>query len=272
MRNWIRIKTEEQLRAALESSKEFQCLIVDCACMAGNNAETGNAGKVDLRMLRQEIGKHRDGQDCRLYLQLPDVLRQKRKELVQTLLRQAEGFDGLVIKNLDELGLVLEAGAGQRYEIIADAFLYAFNNESIRFYREQVPNLRFLYCDELTDREAGRLDGKKEDFIYKIYGYQPVMITAQCFYKNYYGCDRGKRAQVTLHDEAGNLFYAVSECGQCYSVIYNGVPTSMLDQNTDDYENILYDFTIETAEQVRQILEENTCGAYTRGHHRAGVD
>ena len=253
MKTWIRIKTEEQLRAALESNVPFQCLIID------------GASKADLQSIRQETGA-----DCKIYLQLPDVLRQKRKEPVRTLLQQAEGFDGLVIKNLDELGLVLEEHAEQRFEIIADPFLYAYNKDAIRFYRELIPDLRFMYSDELTDREARQL----ADGIYKIYGYQQVMITAQCFYKNYVGCDAGEggRHLLTLRDEGGNAFYAVSECGQCYSVIYNGVPTSMLDKDTSDYENILYDFTIEIAEQVRLVLEENTCGEYTRGHHRIGVD
>ena len=253
MTTWIRVKTEEQLQAALESNMKFQRLIIDGAC------------KADLQSIRQETGA-----DCKIYLQLPDVLRQKRKEPVRTLLQKTEGFDGLVIKNLDELGLILEEHAEQRFEIIADAFLYAYNRDALRFYRELIPDLRFMYSDELTDREAGQL----ADGIYKIYGYQQVMITAQCFYKNYVGCDAGEggRHLLTLRDEAGNDFYAVSECGQCYSVIYNGVPTSMLDKDTSDHENILYDFTIENAEQVRLVLEENSCGAYTRGHHRIGVD
>ncbi|MBO4835395.1 MAG: hypothetical protein J5483_04710 [Lachnospiraceae bacterium] len=261
MTTWIRIKTEEQLRAALESNAQFRCLIIDHAC------------KMDLQAIRQEIGA-----DCKIYLQLPDVLRQKRKEQIQTLLQQAEGFDGLVIKNLDELGLILEAHADQRFEIIADAFLYAYNTDALQFYRDLIPNLRFMCSDELTDREAGVLAEHGEEFLYKVYGYQQVMITAQCFYKNYVGCDAtedltdDRRHLLTLRDEAGNDFYAVSECGQCYSVIYNGVPTSMLDKDTSEYENLLYDFTIENAEQVRQVLEENTCGAYTRGHHRMGVD
>ena len=256
MKTWIRIKTEEQLRAALESNVQVQCLIVDSAC------------RMDLQKIRRAVGEN-----CKIYLQLPDVLRQKRKEQILTLLQQADGFDGLVVKNLDELGLVLEEHAEQRFEIIADAFLYAYNKDAIRFYRELIPNLRFVCSDELTDREIDDFVENTEDFIYKVYGYQQVMITAQCFYKNYAGCDADSGSHLmTLRDEAGNDFYAVSECGQCYSVIYNGVPTNMLDKDTGGYENILYDFTIESTEQVRQVLTENTCGAYTRGHHRTGVD
>ena len=123
MTTWIRVKTEEQLRAALESTIQFQCLIIDGAC------------KTDLQAIRQETGA-----DCKIYLQLPDVLRQKRKEQVRTLLQQAEGLDGLVIKNLDALGLILEEHAEQRFEIIADAFLYAYNRDALRFYRELIPD------------------------------------------------------------------------------------------------------------------------------------
>ena len=253
METWIRVKTKDQLTAVKESQVRAEHLILDAALFSEG---------LDLTALDS---------DSKVYLQLPDVLRQNRKTQIETLLNQAKDCAGLVIKNLDELGLVLERQMQKDCEIIGDAFLYAYNNDALRFYRELIPEMKFIYSDELTDKEARDLTGEKDKFIYKIYGYQTVMITAQCFRKNGGSCDQ-INGRTKLRDEAGNNLYAESICSLCHTVIYNGVPTSMLDKVTGEYENLLYDFTIEDAETVKQILETSKCTAYTRGHHLTPID
>ena len=115
-------------------------------------------------------------------------------------------------------------------------------------------------------KEAGDLAGDKNAFLYKVYGYQEVMITAQCFFKNNGNCMRSKQAgsemaqsgRMTLRDETKNNLYAESFCDLCHTVIYNGVPTSMLDKIK--------------AETVKEILETKQCSTYTRGHHLTPID
>ena len=75
------------------------------------------------------------------------------------------------------------------------------------------------------------------------------MITAQCFVNNYLdGCGYNKRERFSFRDEKGNRFYNVNNCRDCYSVIYNGVPTNNIKQltnnrNTDITNEYLIDFT-----------------------------
>lgn len=266
MEIWIRVKTEEQLQAVLESQVKAKHLILDAALIF--------TSPDCLRMI------HRQAADSKVYLQLPDVLRQNRKGQIEKLLEQAKDCVGLVIKNLDELGLILDKQMQEQFEIIGDAFLYAYNNDALRFYRELVPEMKFIYSDELTDKEAGSLTGDRTTFLYKIYGYQEVMITAQCFLKNTGNCMQSKQAgsklaqsgRMELRDETKNNLHAESICDLCHTVIYNGVPTSMLDKITDEYENLLYDFTIEDADTVKEILETKQCHNYTRGHHLTPID
>lgn len=253
MKTWIRVKTKEQLEAVKESQVRMDHLILDAAFVS---AET------EFDSLATET---------KVCLQLPDVLRQNQKEQIKSLLDKASACWGLVIKNLDELGLLLELGAEERFTLIGDAFLYAYNRDAIRFYRELVPEMRFICSEELTDKEANGLMDDKEIFIYKVYGYQTVMITAQCFRKNSGACRR-TCGRTDLRDETGNILYAENDCDLCHTVIYNGVPTSMLDKDTSEYENILYDFTIEDAETVKRILTLKQCSNYTRGHHLSPVD
>ncbi len=266
MEIWVRVKTEEQLQAVMESQVCPKYLILDAT----------------LFSVKQDCVQmiNRQAADAKVYLQLPDVLRQNRKAQMEKLLEQAKDCAGLVIKNLDELGLILEKQMQEQFEIIGDAFLYAYNNDALRFYRELIPEMKFIYSDELTDKEAGSLTGDRTAFLYKIYGYQEVMITAQCFSKNTGNCMRlnlpgsetVQSGRMELRDETKNNLFAENSCDLCHTVIYNGVPTSMLDKITDEYENLLYDFTIEDAETVKEILETKQCSTYTRGHHLSPID
>jgi putative protease len=95
----------------------------------------------------------------------------------------------------------------------------------------------------------------------------------------------------------GNKFYAKHDCTWCYNIIYNGVPTSILDkieQAADITSSYYLEFTNERPELVEEILQyvishtkeddhtDNTdtggfiqeinVGEFTRGHYIKGVD
>ena len=78
--------------------------------------------------------------------------------------------------------------------------------------------------------------------------------------------------RMTLRDETKNNLFAENICDLCHTVIYNGVPTSVMDKVTEEYENLLYDFTIEDARTVKAVLETKQCSIYTRGHHLTPID
>ena len=109
MEIWVRVKTEEQLQAVLESQVHPKHLILDAA----------------------------------LFSEAPDCVQMINRQAAETKV-----YLQLVIKNLDELGLVLETRTQEQLEIIGDAFLYAYNNDALRFYRELIPEMKFIYSDE----------------------------------------------------------------------------------------------------------------------------
>lgn len=68
-----------------------------------------------------------------------------------------------------------------------------------------------------------------------LYGYAPLMISAQCVYKNYASCIReqkkesGKQSQrLYLNDRYQKQFEVQRDCTHCYNVIYNSQPTYLL--------------------------------------------
>ena len=61
------------------------------------------------------------------------------------------------------------------------------------------------------------------------------MITAQCFINNYLdGCGYNRSKRFSFRDEKGNRFFSVNNCRDCYSIIYNGVPTDNVKQLTNN--------------------------------------
>ena len=81
----------------------------------------------------------------------------------------------------------------------------------------------------------------------------------------------------------------MNNCRDCYSVIYNGVPTDNMKQltnnrNTDITNEYLIDFTIESEEQTKKVMDrlEGICANkadfetdemdHTRGHYIKGIE
>ncbi len=258
MKNFVvRVKTKEQFNAAINFN-EINTVI-------GSNAV---------------FSSMKDRTDKEFFLSLPDVARENKLKQVEVDINKAkENRIGLLIKNIDELAMVKEMSFEGK--LIADSFLYAYNNEALKFYKDVFPNMTFILSDELSDRELEDLkETPKENLIYKAYGYQQLMITNQCMNRNYWGC---LKPLLKFKDEKNNEFYISSECGYCYDIVYNGQPTNMLDKLDEvGFENILLDFTIESEEETKNIIEEALKGAkdeqikledkFTRGHHLKSVD
>lgn len=268
---WARVKTEEQFRSVVESNALFTDYIIVDYDLAQNE-------KV-LQEISQIRGEHNPSElNRKFYYQLPDVLRNLK---VEKLLAPAKNFDGVVIKNLDELGMIVTTELPEELEIIGDAFLYAYNKPALELYRSFVPKMKFILSDELKKAELGQLMKAEpaENFILKVYGHQAVMITAQCLNKNYGRCWKQKNAAnklpnpvIRFTDETGEDFYSASHCKECYSVIYKGEPTCIFSKAEDKCENLLFDFTIETGKEMAQILKERKGLAYNGGHYDKGIE
>ena len=230
-----------------------------------------------------EIGKMRE--DKKIYVSFPDILRENKKQEIKDLYFLSGMFEGIYIKNIDEIGFLKKQG--YKGMVLLDPFLYAYNDEAVLFYKELFPQVMLIGSVELTHQEWS---GLCETDIERLYGYQPVMITAQCFVNNYLdGCGYNKRERFSFRDEKGNRFYSVNNCRDCYSVIYNGVPTNNIKQltnnrNTDITNEYLIDFTIENEDQTKNVMEllmkfhagdmdeEFDEMDYTRGHYIKGIE
>lgn len=224
-----------------------------------------------------------------VFIALPEIFRQKNLVEYADMLSDISDFDGVMIRNIDELGYLIEIG--YKGDVVADAGLYVYNDHAAAFYKNQIHNISFVSSAELTYNEIKNLS---TNTLLKIYGYQKVMVSANCISGNYCGgCAQKNSQMMNLTDDMGNVFYVRNYCGECYNIMYNGVPTSILDRLDlihDSFTDAYIELTVEDGEKTNKIMdyiEKNIIGLddmeqdndvhapikeYTRGHYFKGIE
>ena len=214
----------------------------------------------------------------KIYIILPAVCRDKTYNFLlskQDLLGQS-AISGFVVKNYEELGWCLDKFPDR--EIITDHNLYTYNDYAVNAYHELNISLDTMPL-ELNGREIARRSNADTEMI--VYGYYPLMTSAQCVHRNSSKCDKCK--QITyLRDRYNKLFPVKNMCNECYNVIYNTLPTMLLNDIAGIKESKIHNlrlmFTVEDAAATREILSyfENPSlqrrGEFTNGHYKRGVE
>ncbi len=189
---------------------------------------------------------------------------------------------GFLVRNLE--GLAYARSFGASYELVPDAGLYTFNEESLYFWSDDCREYTLPY--ELNRKEAERLVRSARECglrtVMIVYGTIPLMVTANCIRKTVGRCqawnDDHSHSGLRIRDRYGTDFPVETNCLHCYNIIYNSVPYSLHLQENEvkrtGADIRRYDFITESAEDCRRILagESFPYEAYTTGHLRRGVE
>ncbi|WP_443598194.1 peptidase U32 family protein [Agathobacter sp.] len=207
----------------------------------------------------------------KVYLMLPTILRADSSDYFASIAKELDkiSFEGFVVKNYEELYLAEKLFTGKK--IIIDHNMYTFNDVSKSAFFEHgvcgdtVPL-------ELNSREIMHRNNAGSQMI--VYGYYPLMTTANCVHKNTKGCDK-KPQLIYLKDRYNKAFAVCNNCRECYNTIYNSLPT-MLTKNIGKLKDagiksFRYSFTIETPKQIKAVMEDKAA-EYTNGHYKRGVE
>ena len=213
-----------------------------------------------------------------MYIILPAICRDTTYRFILSNMEALSNANlaGFLVKNYEELSLCLNYFSNKK--IVLDHNLYTYNNYAVESFDKLGIFLNTMPL-ELNSKEIARRDNKNTEMI--IYGYYPLMTSAQCVHKNSLKCDKCK--QVTyLKDRYNKLFPVKNHCNECYNVIYNTVPTLLLNDINKLQSNNVYNFrlmfTVEDDKQTKEILSyfENPFlkrnGEYTNGHYKRGVE
>ena len=247
-----------------------------------------------------EIIKGEKERTC--YVVLPPVLRsafvESVTQLLAELMKDSTISVGVVVRNIDELAYLKQIE--YHGNIVTDHSLYVMNDYAVRFVHSLFPEARITLPVELNQMQLKTLldtgqvcefpltfdknetlSGSQNghNFEIEVYGYQQLMVSAQCLQSTLLRCDH-KNAEFVMRDRYHKSFFVTNICKYCYSLIYNGVPTILYDLVSKDFHSTLASrlhFTRESKEETKTILDSFFSGRIpeeekTRGHYHRGVE
>ena len=232
-----------------------------------------------------------------VFLAMPRVFREYTEKLFETrqvlftlgcLSGEAQSermdeavFDGVLVRNFEEFQFLRRHGFDKK--LILDHNLYMFNSYAKRFWKK-LDIFEHTVPVELNRQEIAGLGTEQAELI--IYGYLPVMTSAQCVVNTLGGCKKEERC-ISLKDRYQNRFFVKNHCRDCYNVIYNSSPLFLLDEGKvlDEIRpaGLRLQFSVEDAQATKGILEQYrnvfvekrdtvvTPEQFTRGHFRRGI-
>lgn len=266
---------KEQYIASCETHEQFNIVL--------KNEKISMVYADSQMYIRQELVKelandvasaHKAGKE--IYLKLPAIFRKNTSVFYKSKVEELKNLqlDGFVVRNYESIGFVKTYFPDVK--IVIDHTLYTYNNRAKASF-SQFGIERDTIPLELNKKEISHRNNTNSEIV--IYGYYPLMTTANCVHKNTMSCD--KKPQISyLKDRYQVLFPVKNYCNDCYNIVYNSVPLSLFKEKKELKEmQISYfrlDFTIETKEETMKVLnalEGNSVqGSCTAGHYKRGVE
>lgn len=207
----------------------------------------------------------------KVYLMLPTIFRADSSDYFVSIAKELDkvNFEGFVVKNYEELYLTENLFTGKK--VILDHNMYTFNDVSKSAFFEHGVSGDTVPL-ELNSREIMHRNNIGSQMI--VYGYYPLMTTANCVHKNTKGCDK-KQKLIYLKDRYNKSFAVCNNCKECYNTIYNSLPTMLIKNISKLKEagirSFRYSFTIETPKQIKAVMDDKVA-EYTNGHYKRGVE
>ena len=236
-------------------------------------------------------------QDAKFAISLPRILRAKEETFLQNIFSKAGslGIAEFLCPSMDTLGFCLANGI-RPSQITADASLYHWNTDSMALLADAVQKLCLpleLNSQELRTlcRAAVQKGCNTQNFEAVVYGRAPLMVTANCIKLTEGRCDHDRSKLTQLTDRKNVTFPVYTNCTNCYNIIYNSLPGSLLDALwmlwQDGIRHFRLDFTTESGAETETVLQtfcktdashkqQGAAGklpfATTGGHFRRGVE
>ena len=228
-----------------------------------------------------------------MYLSLPHITRENPPEGYMEQVKKwlEAGLSGFLVRNLESYSALAQMGLADK--CVLDHSLYTWNDEAIRFWKDQ-GILRNTVPLELNEKELRHRENAGSEMI--VYGRLPLMHSAQCVRKNTSGCN-GQEERLVLKDRYDKEFPVVCYCRpwkmgntkaaeSCYNIIYNSLPYGLLKEADRVKElgvsSVRLAFTIESREETERIVEDFVAvyhGSqvsheyeFTKGHFKRGAE
>lgn len=233
----------------------------------------------DLEVMKK--GKSLQNAGRKIYAVMPYIFRERAVSYYEKVYEDLLScYDGVLLRNWESYMWLLK----KKYPkgMISDCNMYVFNGEC-KDFMNQAGFEKYTCPAELNGRE---LLGLSKGAVFIVYGYQAVMIAANCIRSTVSGCDR-QEGFTELFDRYQKKFMVKNRCRYCYNIMYNCAPLLMPDMAESikalGLSGIRLDFTVEKEEEMQGILSLYEKAflkgekvrlpdmQYTRGHFKRGV-
>ena len=224
---------------------------------------------------------HKSGKQ--IYLGMPHIFRKetilKYEEAYDNIMKAS--WDGVLIRNYESYAFLKNHGYSGK--IVTDYNLYQFNKYAKEFWKNEMIESTTAPL-ELNFKELKEVGVENSELV--VYGYFPMMVSAQCVKKTTEGCKKQK-GLIFIKDRYHKQFAVKNHCDYCYNIIYNTAPVVLTDQKMEIIElnpkAIRLHFTTENRQSMRKIMELYNEVFYkggqaiepefefTRGHFKRGI-
>ena len=273
---WIAATENRALLPVLCNTSYLTAIYLDCR--AYHREQLISELKEDIRQIHSS--------KKRAYFMLPVIFRDKTADFYQGLSQKLKEtqIDGFVVRSYDALQFL--RNNYPEYPFVLDHNMYTLNDSSVKAFYKYRPERDTLPL-ELNRKELFQRMHLSSEWI--IYGFLPLMVSAQCICKNTKGC-RHKPELMYLKDRYGKTFPVKNNCQECDNVIYNSLPIMLFpflpDGKRMGIKAFRLSFTIESPQQTKEILSllaEYLAGNqtalpakwqenHTNGHYKRGVE
>ncbi len=232
-----------------------------------------------------------------IYVFFPPIAREFVIKSVEDFMNQCKNRNlfpqGYLVGNLEILQFInqflqMYAISG---ELISDYSLYVMNSEAYKFLNAYSVQ-EFVAPYELNEKKLRNMKSLSGKII--IYGYIPLMETANCVYQTMGLCKDRQHHKIdasgplALKDRYHKEFQVLCHHDRCENTIYNCVPLAL----HTEYESVLelgfdqiLSFTLEDSEQTKKIMgfftklykgrlnneDTSLLKEFTKGHYKRGI-
>lgn len=197
----------------------------------------------------------------RCYIAFPQIFRteaakewEKERDTIV-----GDGFDGYLIRNLEEYIRLCDDRTENKKEWVLDYTIYQYNHQAEQFYKQYTKgsSITTVLPIELNYHEIKNMHYNDAELL--VYGRLPLMVSAQCQWKQTKGCI-GVTKPVILRDRKQSDLFVLNQCKYCYNTIYSDKPLCLYNQREEieslGVKRVRLQFVDETIEEINTRIQE----------------
>ena len=182
-----------------------------------------------------------------------------------------------MFRSLDQVS-VLQRVEKRNFHSVFDYTLYSYNASALEVWKDFGAEL-ITFPIELNFREDkdfsswAKKAGLSTELL--LYGHLPMMVSANCIEKTRNGCTK-KNHILGLKDRQNKELSVRLYCKFCYNQIFNADVFSLFGLEKEvaalKPDSLRLEFTVESKNEVEEVLQGKTAKSFTRGHFHKGIE